>query len=102
MFFHSQDTSNKAPWVVNEIYTKLYPDGTHLGYQSDFFFRLTFDGGRSIHVGPDDKTDLAIPISSGSSGGAKVAGPLNLVGFGPVPAGKDAPSDPQAAKSEKK
>jgi len=102
MFFHSQDTSNKAPWLVNEIYSELYPDGTHLGYSSDFFFRLTFAGGRSIHVGPGEKTDLAVPISSGASGGTKSEGPLRLVGFGPVPVGKDAPADAKAPQPEKK
>jgi hypothetical protein len=88
--------------VVNEIYSKLYPGGTHLGYQSDFFFRLTFTSGRSIHVGPDEKTQLAVPVSSGSGGGTKSEGPLNLVGFGPVPAGKNAPADPKSPRPTKK
>jgi hypothetical protein len=103
LFFHSQDTSNKAPWVVNAIYKNLYPDGTHLGYTTeDFFFHLTFSGGRSIHVGPGEKSDLSVPISSGSSGGTKAVGPLVLVGFGPLPPGEDAPADPRVSEAEKK
>jgi hypothetical protein len=103
LFFHSQDTSNKAPWVVNAIYKNLYPDGTHLGYPTeDFFFHLTFTGGRSIQVGPGEKSDLSVPVSSGSSGGTKVVGPLALVGFGPLPPGKDGPADSRAPKTEQK
>ncbi|HEY7159526.1 MAG TPA: HEAT repeat domain-containing protein, partial [Gemmataceae bacterium] len=103
LFFHSQDTSNKAPWVVNAIYKNLYPDGTHLGYPTeDFFFHLTFTVGRSIQVGPGEKSDLSVPISSGSSGGTKVVGPLALVGFGQLPPGEDTPADSRAPKTEKK
>ncbi|HWG47170.1 MAG TPA: hypothetical protein VN688_30680 [Gemmataceae bacterium] len=103
MFFHSQDTSNKAPWVVNAIYKNLYPEGTHLGYSTeDFFFRLTFAGGRSIHVGPGEKTDLAVPISSGAGGGTKAVGTLSLVGFGLVPPCENAPADPRTPKTVRK
>jgi hypothetical protein len=91
LFFHSQDTANRAPWVVNAIYEDLYPQGTHLGYPTeDFFFRLTFADGWPIHVGPRGRSGAAVPISSGSQGGTPTRGPLDLVGFGPVPAGKDA------------
>jgi hypothetical protein len=89
LLFHSQDSSHRAPWLVNEIYADLYPDGEHLGYAFDFFFRLEFDGGRSVLVGPAKETGLAVPISSGSAGGMGQKGPLTLVGFGPVPPGQD-------------
>jgi hypothetical protein len=89
LFFHSQDTSHRAPWLVNEVYSDVYPDGEHLGYAFDFFFRLEFGNGRSIHVGPAKETDKAAPFSRGSSGGAEQKGPLKLVGYGPVPPGKD-------------
>jgi hypothetical protein len=90
LFFHSQDATNRAPWLVNAIYHDLYPHGHHLGYPTeDFFFGLTFADGRSLRVGPHGGTDAAVPVGSGSPGGAPVAGPLALVGFGPVPPGKD-------------
>jgi hypothetical protein len=89
LFFHSQDTSNRAPWLVNETYSDLYPDGEHLGYAFDFFFRLEFGNGRTLHVGPAQETGKAVPISSGDRGGTAQRGPLTLVGFGPVPPGKD-------------
>jgi hypothetical protein len=89
LFFHSQDTSNRAPWLVNEMYADLYPDGEHLGYGYDFFFRLEFGNGRAIHVGPAKEAGPAAPCGSGGSGGTAQKGPLTLAGFGPVPPGKD-------------
>jgi hypothetical protein len=91
LFFHSQDTSHRAPWLVNEIYSDLYPDGEHLGYAFDFFFRLEFGNGRTLHVGPAKETTKAVPISSGDRGGTERKGPLTLVGFGRVPPGTDVP-----------
>jgi hypothetical protein len=89
LFFHSRDTFGGAPWLVNETYADLYPDGEHLGYGFDFFFRLEFEGGRSIRVGPARETDRATPVGSGGKGGLAQRGPLTLVGFGPVPPGQD-------------
>jgi hypothetical protein len=92
LFFHSQDSTSRAPWVVNAIYQDLYPHGTHLGYTTeDFFFRLTFTDGWPIHVGPPTRAEPVVPISSGSTGGGPAPGPLALVGFGPVPPAEDAP-----------
>jgi hypothetical protein len=89
LFFHSRDTFGRAPWLVNEMYADLYPDGEHLGYGFDFFFRLEFGNGRSLHVGPAKETDQATPFGSCGKGGLAQKGSLTLVGFGPVPSGKD-------------
>jgi hypothetical protein len=91
LFFHAPGSGHRAPWVVNETYSDLYPDGEHLGYLFDFFFRLEFADGRTIHVGPARETDKAVPINSGTSAGNEAKGPLALVGFGVVPPGKDVP-----------
>jgi hypothetical protein len=88
LLFHSQATTNEAPWLVNEIYADLYPNGRHLGYEFDFFLRLFFTNGRTIDVGPDSETVEATPINSGDKGGTQRVGePLTLVGFGEVPEG---------------
>ena len=92
LLFHSQDTTNRVPWLVNAIYSDLYPDGGHPGkVPHDFFFRLKYADGRVLHVGPAQDTDNATPISSGSEGGTEVRGKLFIDGAGPVPVGKDAP-----------
>jgi hypothetical protein len=87
LFFHSEKSGNAAPWVVNEVYGKVYPDGVHLGYEFDFFFRLSFGGNKVIHVGPDLAAPGVLPINSGNPGGTNVPGPLSLVGVGTVPQG---------------
>jgi hypothetical protein len=92
LLFHSQDTTNRAPWLVNAIYSDLYPDGGHPGkVPHDFFFRLKYADGRALHVGPAQDTDNATPISSGSEGGSVVLGKLFIDGAGQVPEGKAAP-----------
>ncbi len=96
LFFHSQDTRNRAPWLVNEIDSDLYPDGEHLGYGHDFFFRLEFGDGRSVHVGPAAAAGPTLPFGGGR-GGTEQKGPLTLVGFGAVPPGKDVASPPASA-----
>ncbi len=99
LFFHSQDTTNRAPWLVNAIYQDLYPHGTHLGNKTeDFFFRLTFADGWPSRVGPPENAKGGTPINSGSAGGTPLAGPLVLVGFGRVPPVKDVPGDGKAAR----
>jgi hypothetical protein len=87
LVFHSQKSNAPAPWVVNEVYSKVYPDGVHLGYEFDFFFRLSFGGTKVIHVGPDLVAPGVTPINSGNTGGTNVPGPLSLTGVGAVPQG---------------
>ncbi len=90
LLFHSQDTSNRTPWLVNAIYADLYPEGTHPGKAGhDFFFRIKYADGKVLHVGPERETGAATPISSGSDGGTEVKGALFVDGGGPVPPGKD-------------
>jgi hypothetical protein len=85
VFFHSQDTTNQGPWLVNQIYKDLYPDGTHPGDDHDHFFRMLFDDDALLHVGPALNAK-AVPINSGNPGGTHYPGPLMLSGIGPVPA----------------
>ena len=89
LIFHSQATSNKAPWVVNAIYEDRYPHGSHAKHaHEDFFFEFTFDRGLSLRVGPEDeKTSLNVPISSGSGGGTSWLKPLSLAGERAIPPG---------------
>jgi hypothetical protein len=95
LFFHSQKTSNSAPWIINAIYADLYPHGRHLGYEDDFFFRLSSDRGNPLHVGPDRETGESLPINIGAAGGAEAEGPLVLVGYGMVPPAKDVAEPPR-------
>jgi hypothetical protein len=81
----SQDSDNQSGWLINDIYTDVYPHGSKIGYRYDSFFHIEFSGGQSIHVGPkNDQTDLDTPISSGCSGGAELRGPL-ITQAGPLP-----------------
>ena len=81
LIFHSQHTSSKAPWIVNAIYRDIYPDGEHVGYKDDFFFRLTYADGTFLHVGPGRETRGTLPINSGAVGGEGVDGPPLFHGF---------------------
>ncbi len=90
LLFHSQDSTNRAPWLINAIYADLYPDGAHPGKSGhDFFFRIKYADGKVLHVGPGRESETSTPISSGSNCGTEVKGALFVDGVGPVPPGKD-------------
>ena len=90
LVFHSQDSKNTGPWLVNAVYQDVYPGGHHWYTRTeDFFFAIDYADGRGLRVGPrTDETALKTPISSGSAGGTVGDGPLQLQSFGPVPQGK--------------
>ncbi|MGE3804558.1 MAG: HEAT repeat domain-containing protein [Gemmataceae bacterium] len=90
----SPDTDNKSGWLINDIYTDVYPHGTKIGYHYDTFFHIEFTGGKTIHVGPkDDQTKHDTPINSGAAGGAAVPGAM-ITQAGPLPAAKFVKSKP--------
>ncbi len=92
LLFHSQDTNNKSPWLVNAIYRDVYPHGRRVGGKGDLFFSIHFSGGRRLHVGPNEDAKPTIPTNSGLGGGAAYLAPLALYGESALP--KAAEKDP--------
>jgi WD40 repeat protein len=94
LMFHSQGSSNRAPWGVNQTFTDIYPHGgSHRDtqtYPGDFFFRLSFTDGKLIHVGPDLKAERVVPFNRGKAIGTEMTGSLGLAGFfgSPLPPGE--------------
>ncbi|HYT95192.1 MAG TPA: hypothetical protein VEL76_41125 [Gemmataceae bacterium] len=90
LLFHSRDSKNTGPWVVNAIYQDVYPQGHHwYTPHEDFFFAIKYQGGKSLRVGPKgEETTARVPISSGAHGGDVGGGPLQLQSYGPIPEGR--------------
>jgi hypothetical protein len=99
LLMHSQKTTERAPWLVNRVYRDVYPQGRHLGYDDDFFFKIVFDAAHVLLVGPSvEKPEL--PFGSGTATMVRVGGPATLDfpvprlavadkdPVGPVPAGR--------------
>jgi hypothetical protein len=99
LLMHSQKTTERAPWLVNTVYRDVYPQGRHLGYGDDLFFKIVFDAAHVLLVGPSAENP-GLPFSSGTPTMGRVSGPPTLEfptphpavadndPVGPVPAGR--------------
>ncbi|MBI3923622.1 MAG: hypothetical protein HY318_19540 [Armatimonadetes bacterium] len=84
LLLHSQQTSHRAPWIINAIYRDVYPHGRHLGNNDDLVFKFAFDTDHTLRVGPA-VAKAELPISSGSEGGTSLSSPLKLAFSEPHP-----------------
>lgn len=89
LLFHSRQTTQVSPWVVNAIYDDLYPYGRRIGGDDDIFFDVGFTDGQRVLIGPPGDAKLDLPINSGS-------GPMPNPGQGTLRLSFSEPHTPDA------
>ena len=91
LLLSSAGTEHTAPWIINAVYQDVYPDGRHLGYADDLFFRMTFEV-EELWVGPGANADLVVPFNSGMKAAPRKNGAVALSAR--FPAVREAAKDP--------
>jgi hypothetical protein len=91
LLFYSKETKHNAPWILNATYKDIYPNGRHLAYDDDLFFKIEYVDGNALQVGPTN-SDSNIPYNSGDNGGSLVELPIKI--NYPTPHSKIADNDP--------